>query len=333
MKHVCRAACVRDMCKWHTEQEWEEFARSLFALGEGARAAAAGERSANVGAVLMYWMCFAHHGKKHGIVVSAADGEDGGTDMKVATEGGWELAHNLLLQALSDWSAKKKDSDRWCAAVLGAFATRTPELLLRLPWCEQIRSSRNTYVKRMQVQLLSDKVLRPLSPEAWSRSPLPAEFVELCADLLKESIDPTKDTSQSQRQKVRFEALKALTSTLRLGASKFKGRSEAAPQLVTGDAANRVAEHVKKVRDALPGKRGPVYQLCCQALRELKPAGGAASSGGTARSDVEKKAGQEAQSKKRPSQEAVAKVGDTGVKPPEKKHKSEKGAKQFFETM
>lgn len=255
LRNLCRPPTVAAISKWHTASEWAERARALASRGSSPSTSAAGQRPSEVGAVLLYWLCSLHRAR------SAAD---------ASTEPGkWTLAEELLETALKDWGSKK-NSDKWSEAALNAFAVRVPQAMLTLPWGAQIRGSRNLFIQREQVGFVTNSILRSLAPETEGAPEFSAEFASLCAELLENTLKGAEDGEQaasaSQKQKMRREVMRCLAVLLR---SKHKkgSRQHSVPDAI----CKRLAKTVAKVRDALPGRHGEVFQLCLHLLRTLNP--------------------------------------------------------------
>jgi len=254
LKHVCRGAALIAASKWHTASEWADRARAL--AKTSAQISSAGQKPAEVSAVLLYWLCSLHRTR------AAADAG--------AEPGEWVLANELLAEAAKDWGSKK-DSDKWCQAFLGAFAVRVPEALLRLPWAEHIRNSRNMFTQREQVQFLTNNLLRSLGPDVAGATEFSANFATLCAELLDATLKSAVEgeaqqpgASGQQRQKMRREVLRCLTVLLRVKQKK-NNRQHGVPD----EKTRRIVKAVTKVRDALPARHGEVFQLCLHVLRSI----------------------------------------------------------------
>jgi hypothetical protein len=180
----------------------------------------------------------------------------------------------MLGGALEDWGTKK-GADKWCQALLGAFAVRVPEALLSLPWAEHVRNSRNMFVQREQVQFVTNSLLRSFNLETEGAAEFSATFAALCTELLDATLkgeaeksgegDEQKEgASASQRQKMRREVLRCLTVLLRTRHKKGKFQ-HGLPE----ESCRRLAKVLSKVRDALPSRKGEVFQLCLHVLRAL----------------------------------------------------------------
>eukprot|EP00927_Polykrikos_kofoidii_P049545 TRINITY_DN43594_c0_g1_i1.p1 TRINITY_DN43594_c0_g1~~TRINITY_DN43594_c0_g1_i1.p1 ORF type:complete len:1510 (-),score=282.23 TRINITY_DN43594_c0_g1_i1:86-4441(-) len=268
LKQVSRASAVREICKWHSAEDWAEHARTFFATLQSTQLSAAlGQRSAEVAAALVYWLCSMHRAR-------TAGGNSDLSELACVDEKGWELAEEILGAALKDWSGKR-DSERWCGAMFCVFANRASQVLVRLPWLEQIRGGRNVFVQRAQVTLVATQVIRSLPPTAKSTTTFIADFAMLCSELLNRSLEAPEAacsaTSSSQKQKLRLTVVKALFSAMRIRSSKRSqqgGSSQDAPLDAT--TAKSVLRSVQKILDALPAKRGEVYQLCLQVQRALR---------------------------------------------------------------
>lgn len=289
LKAVGRAAVVKEVSKWHASEDWGARARALYEVGQGQQAAAAGQKPAEVGGALLYWICAVHRAKAH----PGLGHEDAG---------GWEVAEELLKVALKDWSGKRGNV-MWCSAILGVFANRVPQLLLKLPWLDKIRESKNAYIQRAQVTLVATQVLRaPGFANATGATDFAAGFACLCADLLESSLvgDKTasgaapaappapapgdaapgaEGTSQSQRQKLRRDILRAMTTATRAQGKRKPGDAKPAPAL-TGEPAARVVAVLQTVVKSLPARRGEVYQLCLHLQRSIRGLGGGDAGGG-----------------------------------------------------
>ncbi|CAK0791866.1 unnamed protein product [Prorocentrum cordatum] len=267
LKQICRPAQVREVAEWCSPDEWADRARQLLELAAGPQAAAAGLRPQAVGSQLLYFFCASQRAAALG---GAAAGAEAGA--------GWSLAEELLGGVLRDWGSKK-DCEGWCEAALGAFAFRAPEVLLRLPWLEHVRSNKKVFAQRSQIAFISERLLRNLPPEVAvgaAATELGQGFTALCTELLegtlsgKDSKDEASDSSASQRAKLRREGLRGLAVALK-ASQKKGGGSQSGPTLDT----KHVASVVARVRDSLPAKRGQVYQLCWDVLRKVgKPHAG-----------------------------------------------------------
>jgi len=260
MRQVCRNTSISAVCQWQPANVWAEHAHALFASGQGSQAAAGGQLPADLGAVLLYWICALHNARITGEATTPPDD--------------WTLAGELLLQALQVWSTRR-DSERWCVAIFNAFAVRMPKVLLRLPWCEQIQSSRNSFVQRAQVSFVANQLLRGLPSETEGAAAFSTKFVTVCADLLEESFcgkTGSDAMTASQRHKVRRDMLAGISIVFR-GRAKRRSQEVGQVAIPAGNAATkRISVLVAKVRDSLPARRGEVYRLCLQVLRVL-PAG------------------------------------------------------------
>jgi hypothetical protein len=258
LKQACRGPAISAASQWHSAEEWAERAQALAALASNPASSAAGQRTAEVGAVLLYWLCALHRAKSAVGSIESAE---------------WTLGEKMLKGALQDWGSKK-GSDKWCQAFLGAFAVRVPQALLMLPWTEHIRNSRNMYVQREQVAFVTNQLLRGRSPQAEGSGGFVSGFSKLCSELLLSTLDATTDGEKkaagtsSQRQKMRREVLRSLVVLLR-AKHKKGGRHQSSSAAVPMEIAREVRTSVKKVRDALPARRGEVYQLCLHVLRAL----------------------------------------------------------------
>jgi len=287
-----------------------------------------------VGALLLYFFCAAHRALALG--GKAAEGSEGK---------GWELAAETLIGTLADWG-QKKDCERWCETVMAAFVVRAPEVLLRLSWLEQIRAcgERRSFARRAQVSFVANRLLQGLPPTLMASSmKLATGFGELCAELLESTLaekgeekkgeekkgEADPGASQSQRVKLRREALKGTRAYLRV-----IQKSSAAPNEAL---TKRICKVVAKVRDSLTSRRGEVYQLCLHILRSLKVNVGKRSQPSVASSDVETPAGK----RKGRDGEQSEKAAAPGSSPAEKKQrrlsgkeaKAAKGERQFFEAL
>lgn len=267
LKQVCRWAVVQQVCMWHSEEDWASHARALFVAVQGLQTAAVGQRPSEVGAVFLYWLCSIHRAR-----VMGADA-DPSNEAKAAK--GWKLAAELLGETLQDWGGKR-DSERWCAAVFGCFANRAPQVLLPLPWIQQIRDCRKSFVQRSQIGLVANQVLRNLPATAPSTLAFTASFSELCAELLENTLsatDKSNPITASQRQKSRRDVLKALSTALR---TQVKRTKQGEREIVSLDTAlsKRIIEVLRKIVGSLPAKRGEVYQLCLHMQRSLRSGGG-----------------------------------------------------------
>eukprot|EP00933_Yihiella_yeosuensis_P025627 TRINITY_DN19879_c0_g1_i1.p1 TRINITY_DN19879_c0_g1~~TRINITY_DN19879_c0_g1_i1.p1 ORF type:complete len:869 (+),score=224.93 TRINITY_DN19879_c0_g1_i1:196-2607(+) len=293
LRQLCRGPIVLEVSRWHSAEEWAQQARALCALGQSQKMTASGGKPLEVGSSLLYFFCAAHR--------SVSLGQDA---QKLATGEGWSLTEELLGSVLREWGGKR-DCDSWCQAALKAFAVRAPHVLRRLSWMEQIKSSRKAYAQRMQLMFVGNELLRPPSGGAQGNpSDLAFEgppvafvesFAELCAELLETSLSATASaegeergpvaTTQSQKQKLRREALQGLKSALRVRQKMAERKAPSSPSqggstsssLLSGAVAAAVARAVAGVRDALPShqRRGEVYQLCLHILRIIRPQVGA----------------------------------------------------------
>mmetsp|Transcript_2525 Transcript_2525/g.3906 ORF Transcript_2525/g.3906 Transcript_2525/m.3906 type:complete len:1368 (-) Transcript_2525:36-4139(-) len=270
LKQVCRGHVIAAACQWHSAVEWRERAQALVTLSSSASSSAAGQRPVEVGAVLLYWICALHRARS--------------TPSGVSESTSWELGDEMLRGALQDWGGKK-GSDKWCQAFLGAFAVRVPEALLRLPWAEHIRSSRNMFVQREQILFVTNQLLRGLSAEVVGGAQFTASFAELCADLLDSTLESSSSgASASQRTKMRRELLRCLVVLLKARHRKsHRHQSNLAPPAISDEIGRKIIVAIKKVRDSLSHRRGEVYQLCLHVLRALnspKKEGGSAEDHG-----------------------------------------------------
>mmetsp|Transcript_105544 Transcript_105544/g.340035 ORF Transcript_105544/g.340035 Transcript_105544/m.340035 type:complete len:1371 (-) Transcript_105544:81-4193(-) len=260
LRHVSGPSAISKIAGWHDADDWAKFARTLFADSLTSKVASAGQRPIEVGSLLLYFFCAAHHAAAHG----------------AANEAGWEVADEIALTALQDWSSKK-DCERWCEGVLTVFAGRIPSVLLKLPWLEHIRScSSRPFVQRAQVSFLANRLSQPLpkGPASEGTVQLAEGFAELCADLLESTLkDDAADAimSASHKHKLRREGLKGLKAAMKTRTRR--GETAAA----TDDIAKRMVKVATKVRDALPARRGEVYQLCLHVLRSLPQSNAGAS--------------------------------------------------------
>eukprot|EP00929_Paragymnodinium_shiwhaense_P009588 TRINITY_DN1137_c0_g1_i1.p1 TRINITY_DN1137_c0_g1~~TRINITY_DN1137_c0_g1_i1.p1 ORF type:complete len:1464 (+),score=399.56 TRINITY_DN1137_c0_g1_i1:243-4634(+) len=295
LKQICRWQVVREVCQWHTAEDWAANAREFFAMAQDPKVAAAGPRPADVGAVLVYWLCSVHRAKSLGASSSTE------ADATKATQG-WQLAEDLLATALKDW-AGKKDSARWSEAVLGVFANRAPAVLLKLPWLEQMRGTSKPFIQRSQATFVSTRVLRTLSTcesggatssTSTAVGKLTAGFAQFCGEVLEGTMEAEgkakkkkgdkadgkvaadSDTaSASQRQKLRRDVLKALSTALGQQSKKHRhqqrqGQSPGSLPLDVKSARNIIAI-MRRLIDSLPARRGEVYQLCLHIQRCLRP--------------------------------------------------------------
>jgi hypothetical protein len=255
LKQVCRGPAIAAASQWHSAAEWKERAQALATLSSSASSSAAGQRPAEVGAVLLYWLCALHRARSCPAGVTEATR--------------WELGDEMLRGALQDWGGKK-GSDKWCQAFLGAFAVRVPEALIRLPWADHIRNSRNMFVQREQISFVTNHLVRSLSPEAEGGFEFTAGFADLCADLIDGTLESSSSASStSQRTKMRREVLRSLVVLLKARHKKGQRHASNAAPPLSEEIARKIGLSIKKVRDGLPHRRGEVYQLCLHVLRAL----------------------------------------------------------------
>jgi len=183
---------------------------------------------------------------------------------------------------VKDWGTKR-GCEKWCAALLGTFAVRAPQVLVKLPWSEEIRASRNAFCQREQVALLTTQLIRCMPPDTPGAAAFLADFAALCSELLattleggstgteaEASAESSAAPSASQRQKLRREVLRGLSAVLR-GRGKKRGRSASGEgsTLLPRAVSRQLAATVSKVRESLTHKRGEVYQLCWHVSRAL----------------------------------------------------------------
>mmetsp|Transcript_74542 Transcript_74542/g.161235 ORF Transcript_74542/g.161235 Transcript_74542/m.161235 type:complete len:1363 (+) Transcript_74542:143-4231(+) len=327
LKQICRPGVVVELSSWHTADEWATFAKSLCTFGTSLKGVAAGPRPVEVGALLLYFFCAAHRALALG--GKATEGDEGK---------GWKLANEVLTSILSDWG-QKKDCERWCEAVLGAYVVRVPEVLLKLKWVDQIRASgeKRAFARRAQVSFVANRLLQGLPPALTERSmELATGFGELCTELLESTLEKTEkaegdaSASASQKVKLKREALRGTRAYLRVRGKQAK----AAPNEAL---TKRICKVVAKVRDSLPSRRGELYQHCLHILRTLKVnVGGNGSQRSAASSDVETSAGkrkgrdgeqsEKEQKKESPAEKKQRKLGG-------REAKAAKGERQFFSEM
>eukprot|EP00747_Dinoflagellata_sp_TGD_P089878 gnl/TRDRNA2_/TRDRNA2_164484_c0_seq1.p1 gnl/TRDRNA2_/TRDRNA2_164484_c0~~gnl/TRDRNA2_/TRDRNA2_164484_c0_seq1.p1 ORF type:complete len:580 (+),score=114.84 gnl/TRDRNA2_/TRDRNA2_164484_c0_seq1:1142-2881(+) len=293
-KHLSRGTVIRQVSQWHTEDVWEEKARALFNLGGGQKAAAVGQKAAEVGAFLFYWFCAVLRTKK----VPPTTGVDGtesredAAEMEETATQGWECAVAPLKKALSDWSTKK-DASRWCTAVINTFGVRIPALVLSLPWCEEIKANRKPYERRAQISCLAD-ILRNSPSDTFNSSQVAAKFTDTCADLLVESLDESANAQQGQQQKLRRDALRGLSVALKTRmkastSSTKRGRrrnDSSAMRPLKHSVVEKINNVVTRVRDNCAVKRGEVYQLCWHVLKTIKASRSGGIHSGASETDV-----------------------------------------------
>jgi len=205
----------------------------------------------------------------------AGEGPNAGNDEANVVKG-WDLAEELLAEALKSWSCKR-DCERWCAAIFSVFANRAPRVLVSLPWLAQIREGRNAFVQRAQLTLVTNQILRnlPSSSANANTATFASDVAVLCADLLEGTLAPPSDkapsASSSQRQKLRRDVLKALNALLKI--QKRHAPGEQKPRkcdLFDVAISTKIVAIVKKVTAALPVRRGEVYSLCLFIQRALR---------------------------------------------------------------
>lgn len=72
-----------------------------------------------------------------------------------------QLVASLLGHALWEWSSRKDDAIKhWAEKLLRFFGQRCPAALLGLPWKEGIARGRNWFVRRKQIALLDEVLLK-----------------------------------------------------------------------------------------------------------------------------------------------------------------------------
>lgn len=308
---------------------------------------------------MLYFLCSAHR--------AAAMGSAG----KSSASQGWNLAEELLGSALRDWGGKK-DCDQWCQTALNAFATRVPQILLRLSWIEQIKLCRKAFAQRAQLTFVAEQLMRPPQPSNEGEATLATHassgpsaafadaFAELCADLLEATVAPGNGNAvdeaggnASQRQKMKRDALRALKTTIR-GRQKAEQKAERGERPEKGSpfgpaASAKVASAVQAVRDELSVWHGEVYHLCLHILRVVRPGKGKDSGTDDGRASGKKQkrpsvaSGDEARRPQGETQAAAA-AASPKLEPRMKKAAPEKniaasipqvqkGSKKFFEEL
>lgn len=278
LRQLCRGSVITEICGWHSPEEWATQARALYALGQSPKLATVGSRPFEVGSALLYLLCAAHRAASLG-----------GAKAPPSVAQGWGLAEELLGSALRDWGGKR-DCDQWCQAVLNTFAVRAPQILIRLPWIDQIHSCRKPFAQRAQLSFVASQLMRPpQAPEGEAEggpniaadvsATFADSFAVLCADLLKATIASSGSgggeeagSSSSQRQKMRRDALRGLKSALRYRQKADRsGEKPDRSSPFSPAASAKVAAAVLAVRDGLSVWRGEVYQLCLHILRIVRP--------------------------------------------------------------
>jgi len=277
LRQVCRWISMKEVCTWHSADDWKKDAHALVSLGGSRNAAAGGQKTLAVGAKLAYLFCMAHHALLVGPSSPSPEMVKKAKDREA-----WVLAEELLLSSIQDWSSGKKECQQWCEAWLNMFSTRAPHMLLSLPWFEHIRACKKIFVQKSQIAFVANLLLRCASSEAMPSS-FPVQFADLCADLLVGTLDEGEDTgaavSATQKKKLRRDLLRGLKLLLRVcwrAQKQGRGFSKKIP-------AEHIRGAVNKVRESLPNRRGELYQLCLHVLRSVQSlsGGGGATSGGS----------------------------------------------------
>lgn len=323
-KFLSKWNVAREMCRWHSAEDWAEKLRTMFSKG----ASAAGPRSQAVGAILCYWFSLLHRAK------ILTKGKASAQEEEANSLEGWDFADELLRALLQEWSGKKVN-EKWCETLFGVFAARAPQLLLRLPWHEQVRDAQSPYLQRSLLAFVSARVVRTSPPEAPGRPECILHLVGICTDLLvalplkeakaKASEAESSDKSSapsSQQIKLQKEALRSAAVILRCLKAKCRGHEadngsggSTTADLLDASLQKRLSDRVKQIQDTATQKRSETYQLSLQVLRALRNPGPEASTAKGAKSDQSAESGGTASERKGVRRKQDGPASEGGARP------------------